>query len=59
MGFFQYMFGETLATALIGILVAKFGWVASNTILYAAAGLALIMLFYILLKTRKMRRMAK
>lgn len=47
MGFFQYIFGETLATALIGILVAKFGWIASNTVLYTAAGLALLLLCYI------------
>lgn len=53
MGFFQYMFGETLATALIGILVAKYGWIASNTVLYGAAGLALILLFYILFKNRR------
>lgn len=53
MGFFQYMFGETLATALIGILVAKYGWIASNTVLYGAAGLALILLIYILIKNRR------
>lgn len=56
MGFFQYMFGETLATALIGILVAKFGWVASNTVLYAAGGLALLLLFYIFYKTRQLEK---
>ncbi|MGX5376795.1 MFS transporter [Ligilactobacillus sp. LYQ135] len=53
MGFFQYIFGETLATALIGILVAKFGWVASNTVLYAAAFMALFLLFYILMRENK------
>lgn len=53
MGFFQYMFGETLATALIGILVAKYGWIASNTVLYGAAGLALILLIYFLIKNRR------
>lgn len=36
-GFFKYIFGETLAAALIGILVSKFGWIASNTVLYTAA----------------------
>ncbi len=42
MGFFQYIFGETLATALIGILVAKYGWLASNMVLYTASALALL-----------------
>lgn len=53
MGFFQYIFGETLATALIGILVSKFGWVASNTVLYAAAFIALFLLIYILIREKK------
>ncbi|HIX01844.1 MAG TPA: MFS transporter [Candidatus Ligilactobacillus excrementigallinarum] len=53
MGFFQYIFGETLATALIGILVAKFGWVASNIVLYTAAIMALLLLIYILINENK------
>ena len=53
MGFFQYIFGETLATALIGILVSKFGWVASNSVLYTASALALILLIYILINENR------
>lgn len=53
MGFFQYIFGETLATALIGILVSKYGWVASNTVLYSAAIMALLLLVYILIHENK------
>lgn len=53
MGFFQYIFGETLATALIGILVSKFGWIASNTVLYTAAICAFLLLVYILVHENK------
>jgi len=56
MGFFQYIFGETLATALIGILVAKYGWVASNTVLYGASALAIVLLIYIMIHEAKMKR---
>lgn len=56
MGFFQYIFGETLATALIGILVAKYGWIASNTVLYVAAGMAMVLLVYIMLHERKLEK---
>ncbi|KRL86583.1 Glycerol-3-phosphate transporter [Ligilactobacillus apodemi DSM 16634 = JCM 16172] len=56
MGFFQYIFGETLATALIGILVAKYGWIASNTVLYVAVGVALVLLIYIMLHERKLNK---
>ncbi|NVY96161.1 MFS transporter [Lactobacillus sp. DCY120] len=52
MGFFQYLIGETLATALIGILVAHFGWIASNTVLYSATALAFLALIYITLQER-------
>lgn len=55
MGFFQYIFGETLATALIGILVAHYGWVASNTVLYVATGSAFVLLIYILIHEKKIR----
>lgn len=58
MGFFQYIFGETLATALIGILVAKFGWIASNTVLYTAAGLALLLLCYIAIHEHHVAKIA-
>ncbi|CAH1857067.1 MFS transporter [Convivina intestini] len=54
MGFFQYLFGEVLATALIGILVAHYGWIASNIVLYVAAGLSLILLVYIIVEKRLM-----
>ena len=49
MGFFQYIFGETLATALIGILVSIYGWIASDIVLYCAAIAALLFLIYILI----------
>ncbi|MDF7671950.1 MFS transporter [Lactobacillus sp. ESL0701] len=58
MGFFQYIFGETLATALIGILVNQFGWLASNTILYLASGLAIIFLLYTARSEKLMRQKA-
>ncbi|WEV70651.1 MFS transporter [Lactobacillus sp. ESL0785] len=58
MGFFQYIFGETLATALIGVLVNQFGWIASNTILYLASGLAIIFLLYTARSEKKMRQEA-
>ncbi|MBA1392427.1 MFS transporter [Lactobacillus sp. XV13L] len=58
MGFFQYIFGETLATALIGVLVNRFGWVASNTILYVAAFAAIIFLVYTAVSEARMRREA-
>ncbi|QSB52135.1 MFS transporter [Leuconostoc falkenbergense] len=48
MGFFQYLAGEVAATALIGILVAHFGWTASNTVLYSAASLAFALLILIM-----------
>ena len=56
MGFFQYIFGETLATALIGILVAKYGWIASNTVLYVATGLAVLLLVYIMIHEQKLEK---
>ena len=56
MGFFQYIFGETLATALIGGLVAKYGWIASNTVLYVAAGLAMLLLVYIMIHEQKLEK---
>lgn len=56
MGFFQYIFGETLATALIGILVAKYGWIVSNTVLYVAAGLAMLLLVYIMIHEQKLEK---
>ncbi|WEV41154.1 MFS transporter [Lactobacillus sp. ESL0684] len=58
MGFFQYIFGETLATAVIGILVNQFGWIASNTVLYAASGLAIVFLLYTAKSESKMRQLA-
>lgn len=58
MGFFQYIFGETLATALIGILVAKYGWLASNMVLYTASALAFILLVYIFIAERRAEKIA-
>lgn len=49
----QAIFGETLATALIGILVAKYGWLASNMVLYTASALVFILLVYIFIAERR------
>lgn len=57
MGFFQYVVGETAATALIGSLVGKYGWVASSTTIYVASGLAFILLVYLLFKERRILAM--
>jgi len=53
MGFFQYMVGETLATALIGILVSIYGWQASNYVLFTAALAAVLLLSYLSVNERK------
>lgn len=57
MGFFQYVFGETAATALIGNLVGHYGWGASAVILYVASGLAFLLLVYLVYKERKILAM--
>lgn len=57
MGFFQYVFGETAATALIGQLVDHFGWGASSVTIYVAAGLAFCLLVYLVIKERQIIRM--
>ncbi|MEO5286852.1 MFS transporter [Limosilactobacillus allomucosae] len=57
MGFFQYVFGETAATALIGHLVGQYGWGASAVTIYAASGLAVCLLIYLLFKERSILRM--
>lgn len=59
MGFFQYIFGETLATALIGVLVSKYGWLASNIVLYSATTLALLLLIYIMFNENRVAKLAK
>lgn len=56
MGFFQYIVGETLATALIGILVHQYGWSASNVVLYCAVALSIILLIYIMIKETKLSK---
>lgn len=53
MVFSQYIFGVTLATALIGILVAHYGWVASNTVLYVATGSAFVLLIYLMFHEKR------
>ena len=57
MGFFQYVFGETAATALISHLVDKYGWGASATTIYTASALAVCLLIYLLFKERHILRM--
>ncbi|GAB9261502.1 hypothetical protein CANFE03_11630 [Ligilactobacillus animalis] len=41
---------------MIGILVAKYGWIASNTVLYVAAGLAVLLLVYIMIHDKNSKR---
>ncbi|MDO4902932.1 MAG: MFS transporter [Limosilactobacillus sp.] len=57
MGFFQYVFGETAATALIGQLVDKYGWGASATTIYTATAFAILLLIYLVFKERKIMKM--
>lgn len=57
MGFFQYVFGETLATALIGNLVDKFGWSAEAITVYIASFLAIILLVYLVFKEQQILKM--
>lgn len=57
MGFFQYVFGETAATALIGQLVNHFGWGASSVTIYIAAAVAFLLLIYLVFKERQILRM--
>lgn len=57
MGFFQYIFGETLATALIGALVDKYGWSACGDVLYAASGLCLLIVIYLVIQERRILKM--
>lgn len=52
MGFFQYVFGETIATALIGQLVDHFGWMASTYTIMTAVVVALGLLCYLIVKER-------
>ncbi|MGQ5708682.1 MFS transporter [Lactobacillus sp. PSON] len=59
MGFFQYIFGETIATALIGILVNQYGWIASNTVLYVASFFAILFLIYTAISEGKLRKEVK
>lgn len=57
MGFFQYVFGETAATALIGQLVDKFGWSAESRVIYVASAIAFLLLVYLVFKEAKILRM--
>lgn len=56
MGFFQYVFGETIATALIGKLVGSYGWVASEVTIYIAAAAAILLLIYLVFKEQRILR---
>ena len=57
MGFFQYVFGETIATALIGSLVGKFGWGAEYSIIYGFSIFAIVLLVYLVFKENKINKM--
>lgn len=57
MGFFQYVFGETMATALIGNLVDKFGWSAESIVIYIASFIAILLLIYLVFKERRILKM--
>lgn len=53
MGFFQYIFGETIATAVIGSLVRQYGWSMASNVIYAAAIFALVLLVILVFQERK------
>jgi OPA family glycerol-3-phosphate transporter-like MFS transporter len=55
MGFFQYIVGEVLATALIGVLVDIFGWTAEIAVIGSAILLALLILIYLLAQEKFQR----
>ncbi|GAP02571.1 glycerol-3-phosphate transport protein [Fructobacillus pseudoficulneus] len=57
MGFFQYIFGETIATALIGYLVQLYGWNAGSYIIYLAALVAITLLVFLVFKEQQIRRL--
>lgn len=52
-GFFQYVLGEVGATALIGVLVDKFGWQANSAVIFIALGVIFILTIYLVLNDRK------
>lgn len=52
-GFFQYVLGEVMATALIGGLVEHFGWTANATVIYLALALALALTIFLVMKERQ------
>ncbi|MDF7637174.1 MFS transporter [Leuconostocaceae bacterium ESL0958] len=58
MGFFQYIFGETLATALIGGLVQAYGWTLSAWVIYFATVTAILLLTSLVWQERQVRRLA-
>ncbi|MCK8617081.1 MFS transporter [Fructobacillus sp. M158] len=55
MGFFQYIFGETIATALIGLLVNQYGWQMGSNVIYAAAVFAIALLIALVYKEKQLR----
>ncbi|KRN52826.1 glycerol-3-phosphatase transporter [Fructobacillus fructosus KCTC 3544] len=59
MGFFQYIFGETIATALIGLLVKSFGWQMGANVIYLAGLIALILLLRLVVEERHLRLIEK
>lgn len=58
-GFFQYVLGEVGATALIGILVDKFGWKANSSVIFIALGIIFILTIYLVLNDRKILKQEK
>lgn len=55
MGFFQYIFGETIATALIGLLVKSYGWQMASNVIYFAAVVAILLLIRLVFEEKKLR----
>lgn len=55
MGFFQYIFGETIATALIGSLVRQHGWSMASNVIYGAAIFAIVLLIFLVFQERRVR----
>ncbi|CAK1225544.1 MFS transporter [Fructobacillus cardui] len=57
MGFFQYIFGETIATGLIGSLVRHYGWSMASNVIYWATAFAILLLIILVFKERKVREL--
>ncbi|MGL5766093.1 MAG: MFS transporter [Sarcina sp.] len=53
MGFFQYVFGETIATIVISAIAQHYGWSKASYVIFGAVIFALILLLYLTFNERK------